>query len=153
MKSIPCFIFALWFTIHPDVSLGGSLSISKQNDPIQQTATAPPEPSGLGEPADSAVAPLEPLAFLHPTDGSTPISKHDGSILSAQATSPSERADEEETYETIADPLETVNRAFFHFNDKLYFWVLKPVASGYQVIVPEDARIGVRNFFSNLNRR
>jgi phospholipid-binding lipoprotein MlaA len=50
----------------------------------------------------------------------------------------------------IADPLEPVNRAFFHFNDKLYFWVLKPVATGYKTIVPEDGRIGVQNFFSNL---
>jgi len=52
--------------------------------------------------------------------------------------------------EIIADPLEPLNRPFFHFNDKLYFWVLKPVASGYKAIVPEDMRLGVRNFFSNL---
>jgi len=36
----------------------------------------------------------------------------------------------------IADPLEPFNRAMYHFNDKLYFWVLKPVAQGYQKIVP-----------------
>jgi phospholipid-binding lipoprotein MlaA len=56
----------------------------------------------------------------------------------------------EEPMETIADPLEPVNRAFFHFNDKLYFWVLKPIATGYKTIIPEEGRIGVRNFFSNL---
>ena len=50
----------------------------------------------------------------------------------------------------IADPLEPFNRAMFHFNDKLYFWVLKPVAQGYGKIVPEPARVGVSNFFSNL---
>jgi phospholipid-binding lipoprotein MlaA len=52
--------------------------------------------------------------------------------------------------QTIADPLEPVNRAFFHFNDKLYFWFLKPVASGYKAVVPEPIRLNVRNFFSNL---
>jgi phospholipid-binding lipoprotein MlaA len=50
----------------------------------------------------------------------------------------------------IADPIEPFNRAMYHFNDKMYFWVLKPVAQGYNTVVPEPARIGVKNFFSNL---
>jgi len=50
----------------------------------------------------------------------------------------------------VADPLQPVNRAIFVFNDRLYFWVLKPVAKGYNFILPEVARRGVRNFFSNL---
>jgi phospholipid-binding lipoprotein MlaA len=50
----------------------------------------------------------------------------------------------------IADPLEPFNRAMYHFNDKLYFWVLKPVAQGYGKVVPETARIGIDNFFKNL---
>jgi phospholipid-binding lipoprotein MlaA len=51
---------------------------------------------------------------------------------------------------TIADPLEPMNRAFFYFNDKLYFWLFKPVARGYGYIFPQSVRIGVRNFFDNL---
>jgi len=51
---------------------------------------------------------------------------------------------------TIADPLEPFNRAMYHFNDKLYFWVLKPVAQGYNKVVPEPGRISVQNFFTNL---
>ena len=51
---------------------------------------------------------------------------------------------------TIPDPLESFNRAMFRFNDKLYFWVLKPVAQGYKKVVPEAPRVGVKNFFSNL---
>jgi len=50
----------------------------------------------------------------------------------------------------IADPLEPFNRAMHQFNDKLYFWALKPVAQGYKVVVPEPTRISVKNFFSNL---
>jgi phospholipid-binding lipoprotein MlaA len=56
----------------------------------------------------------------------------------------------EEAKAQIADPLELFNRAMYHFNDKLYFWVLKPVAQGYGKVVPETARIGVSNFFVNL---
>ena len=51
---------------------------------------------------------------------------------------------------TIADPLEPFNRAMFHFNDKLYFWFLKPAAQGYNWVLPEGFRISVRNFFLNL---
>ena len=50
----------------------------------------------------------------------------------------------------IADPLEPFNRAMFQFNDKMYFWVLKPVAQGYSAVVPQGARVGVDNFFSNI---
>lgn len=52
--------------------------------------------------------------------------------------------------EYVADPLESVNRVVFTFNDKLYFWLLKPVATGYRVVVPKPARESVGNFFFNL---
>jgi len=50
----------------------------------------------------------------------------------------------------VSDPLEPMNRAFFLFNDKLYFWVLKPVSKGYGKVVPQPARRCVKNFFSNI---
>jgi len=50
----------------------------------------------------------------------------------------------------LADPLEPLNRALFVFNDKAYYWVMKPVAQGYAAIVPETARVSVRNFFRNI---
>lgn len=58
--------------------------------------------------------------------------------------------DEWDESDAIADPLEPLNRFFFHFNDKLYYWVLKPVARVYSGIIPEGVQIAVRNFFSNL---
>ncbi|PKL51588.1 MAG: VacJ family lipoprotein [Nitrospira bacterium HGW-Nitrospira-1] len=50
----------------------------------------------------------------------------------------------------IADPLEPWNRVMFAFNDKLYFWVLKPVARGYSAVVPEWGRVRVKNIFQNI---
>jgi len=50
----------------------------------------------------------------------------------------------------VADPVAPLNRAMFYFNDKLYFWVLKPVAKGYKYVVPTPVRVGVKNFFYNL---
>lgn len=50
---------------------------------------------------------------------------------------------------TLADPLQPVNRGFFWVNDKLYFYLFKPVARAFRV-VPEPVRTSLGNFFSNL---
>jgi phospholipid-binding lipoprotein MlaA len=55
--------------------------------------------------------------------------------------------DDEE--EVVSDPIEPVNRAIFWFNDKLYFYLLKPIARTYR-IVPEPARESIGRAFSNL---
>lgn len=49
------------------------------------------------------------------------------------------------------DPIEGFNRAMFIFNDKMYFWFLKPVAQGYKFITPDFFRAGVSNFFINVS--
>jgi phospholipid-binding lipoprotein MlaA len=56
---------------------------------------------------------------------------------------------DEEEEEVVFDPFEPVNRAIFWFNDKLYFYLLKPIARTYRV-VPEPARESVGRAFSNL---
>ena len=87
---------------------------------------------------------------------SPPASKEETEDLSDEDLDFEEDLDflEEEPEEAeavlIADPLEPVNRAIFHFNDRLYFWFLKPAARGYNWVFPEDFRVAVRNFFVNL---
>lgn len=49
------------------------------------------------------------------------------------------------------DPWEGYNRAMYKFNDSVDKAVLKPVAKGYDFIVPEPISWGISNFFSNLN--
>ena len=69
----------------------------------------------------------------------------------AQGTSIAENASEKaEGVFPIPDPLQGMNRAFYKFNDKLYFWVLKPVAQGYGKVLPQPARLSVQNFFNNV---
>lgn len=51
---------------------------------------------------------------------------------------------------TVRDPLKPLNRGIFTVNDKLFFWVLKPVARGYDWAVPQPARQGIENVFANL---
>jgi len=61
-----------------------------------------------------------------------------------------EMSEEEEAAGEISDPLEPLNRVVFEFNDKLYFWGIKPLRTGYRAVVPRDIRVCLGNFVSNL---
>ena len=49
------------------------------------------------------------------------------------------------------DPLERYNRAIFSFNETMDKAVVKPVAKGYNWIMPDFLSTGVTNFFNNLD--
>ncbi|MDD5713245.1 MAG: VacJ family lipoprotein, partial [Smithellaceae bacterium] len=103
-----------------------------------------------------------PIADSLPEQTDTDIISPPVQVISpaaGQEPSIGEAGDEGENYveqgpqeqaATIWDPLEPFNRAMYQFNDKLYFWLLKPVAKGYAAVIPEKGRISARNFFSNL---
>jgi len=48
------------------------------------------------------------------------------------------------------DPMEGYNRVAFQFNMDFNKTFVEPAISGYQYVVPSDARTGVRNFFNNI---
>ena len=50
----------------------------------------------------------------------------------------------------VKDSFQPYNRAMFTFNDKLYYYFFRPLSKGYKTVVPEVARVGVRNFFTNV---
>lgn len=54
-------------------------------------------------------------------------------------------------YTQQKDPFETVNRGIYKFNDTLDQAVVKPVAKGYNKIVPSPVKTMISNFFSNLD--
>jgi phospholipid-binding lipoprotein MlaA len=49
------------------------------------------------------------------------------------------------------DPLEPMNRAVYKFNDGFDTLFARPAAEFYKAIVPDVFRLGVSNFFSNIN--
>lgn len=51
---------------------------------------------------------------------------------------------------TVKDPIQPYNRAIFTFNDKFYYYVIKPTYKGYEKVVPKGARVSVGKFFSNI---
>lgn len=123
----------------------------------------------MGSPESEAVLPIssdDANSVIVAAESSEPPSKTQPSQSSdsPEGTASADHKDADDTFLTevpppsqgeqpaaaIADPLEPVNRVFFNFNDKLYFWIFKPVATGYKAVIPEDGRIGIRNFFSNV---
>jgi phospholipid-binding lipoprotein MlaA len=48
------------------------------------------------------------------------------------------------------DPWQGVNRKIFAFNDTVDRWVLAPVATGWDKIMPQCFQTGISNFFANL---
>jgi len=49
------------------------------------------------------------------------------------------------------DPIEGFNRAMFAFNEGLDSAIIKPVATGYDAVLPSPIKTGVTNFFSNID--
>lgn len=57
--------------------------------------------------------------------------------------------EDEASMAPVYDPLEPINRGMFWFNDKLYVYLMKPLARGFRY-VPESGRVCVSNFFGNM---
>jgi len=150
-----CTAFFLWFCLFP--VFDGSFWVNHAWASEEQILDLSPSPETLS--ADNPVS---------ETDDSDPETVGDDGSVSEEGAGTGHIAmdvadddaydfdQDEEWYETqgnsstIADPIEPFNRAMYHFNDKMYYWVLKPVATGYKAVVPELVRVGVKNFFTNL---
>lgn len=50
----------------------------------------------------------------------------------------------------ISDPLESLNRFTFGFNDFVLLNLVQPVANGYQAVTPDPVEEAAGNFFENL---
>lgn len=48
------------------------------------------------------------------------------------------------------DPFEPINRGVYKFNDGVDSLLFKPIAEVYQGVLPQFARTGIGNFFSNI---
>ena len=54
------------------------------------------------------------------------------------------------SYKEANDPWENINRGTHAFNLTFDKYLLSPLAKGYRYILPEEIRLGIRNFLSNL---
>ncbi len=104
----------------------------------------------------------KPVKLLPETSDDAPLTQTRETIPDKAEQTPSgpdvEKTFEDDLFEKefeaqqvlAADPLSSWNKGMFYFNDKLYFWGLKPLARGYMAITPDYFRRGVKNFFYNL---
>jgi phospholipid-binding lipoprotein MlaA len=86
------------------------------------------------------------------------VSVSDLPTIVAQASA--EKADADEPFDPFAksdegggdeyDPWEPFNTKMFEFNRQMDRFVLKPVAKGYDFIVPDLVQVGISNMFYNL---
>jgi len=123
--------------------------------PGVQTCTSETSPVADNEAVQDIPADVSPLPFPDTADLSSSPDN-----AAAQDNTAASAGEEMEIREPsfggespapeVSDPIETVNRGIFYVNDKLYRWVLKPVAKGYKFVVPDPVRVSVRNFFLNL---
>lgn len=51
----------------------------------------------------------------------------------------------------VNDPLSDYNKIMTRFNVVLYTYALRPIAKGYEFVIPEFARLGIKNFASYIN--
>lgn len=52
--------------------------------------------------------------------------------------------------DAVYDPLERFNRGVFWFNDKLDTFLLRPIAKGYDFVLPSPIKTGIRNAIDNV---
>ena len=107
--------------------------------------------SGANEP-DPRVDPFaganeyDPLPVSDRTRASAPSSPPE--TQSDEPLDPFARADEGAGEEY--DPWEPMNTNIFEFNRQVDRFVLKPVAKGYNFVMPDLVQVGISNIFSNL---
>ncbi|KKW69156.1 hypothetical protein AAV94_01895 [Lampropedia cohaerens] len=93
--------------------------------------------------------PTEPTRFSLPAPRALHLCAAMGTALTLAACSTT--GPQGQQYgQTPGDPFESFNRSMYSLNEGLDRAILRPVATGYQTVVPELARKGVGNFFGNL---
>jgi phospholipid-binding lipoprotein MlaA len=80
------------------------------------------------------------------TSTSSPLSRKDAAVN--ELLDPFAKADEGDGDEY--DPWEPMNTNIFEFNRKLDRFVLKPIAKGYNFVMPDLVQVGISNIFYNL---
>jgi len=82
-------------------------------------------------------------------DSAEELQQDAGTVAVSDGTDEDIYEDEEES-QGIYDPIAPLNKVMFQVNDRLYFWILKPTATGYSYLVPQYFRTGFSSVYDNL---
>jgi len=125
-------------TSHKDVLGDAALPMESGTAVASMAPSTPSQP----EDAERSVATLVSDKTSAPAPSSPPETQSD------ELLDPFARADEGAGEEY--DPWEPMNTNFFEFNRQVDRFVLKPVAKGYNFVVPDLVQVGISNIFYNL---
>ena len=82
----------------------------------------------------------------NPAASATGIKSPDGKSVMAAV----DESDEYNQGVTISDPLEPLNRGTFWVNHQFFRYILHPLSSAYDTVLPKPVRTGVFNVFDNV---
>lgn len=119
-----------------------------KDEEAKQSESKQPEP----EETPSINAPV-PEVPLEETVSGGELSDKDTANNDEEPKQTEEEEEEEELgpeIPPIKDSFPSFNRAMFTFNDKAFHYFFKPIYTGYNSMVPEKARVSVRNFYTNI---
>jgi phospholipid-binding lipoprotein MlaA len=130
-------------------------AIAAAPDPASPVAGATVEVSGARQLATEELAPsvTRPPVIVA---ASKPEATGDGEEGAQPALAQTQRAPQEkiptrnDEVEEEYDPWEPFNETMFEFNRKLDQYILKPVAKGYNTVMPEPWQVLVANGFDNI---
>ena len=88
---------------------------------------------------------IEPATLTNPENNASPEVSSDESDFGFD-----EFEAEFESFK-VNDPLSGYNKMMTRFNVALYTYALRPIAKGYEFVMPEFARVGIKNFASYIN--
>ena len=130
-------------------------AVTPASRPEGESRPRPAEPPQVSPaPAPPAAQPSKPLPKVPSVEAGAPgpppaVSPEAGGLeeeLYDPFAKPGERAEEVEEY----DPWEPFNVAMFNLNRKIDRYVLKPVATAYDKVMPDELERGLSRFFHNV---
>ncbi len=132
----------------------GAQQTAQQRQAAAVPATsAAPAPAKVVQPAPAQPTSIQPIV----SGGTAPAETQTAQVY--QPGTSSRRVlregprlgSEEEDFNEIDDPLEPMNRIIFALNDTIDLVLLRPIALGYNTVMPDPAINAVRRFFLNLD--
>lgn len=166
----PFFVTSLWAE---GLSVSTSEELSAETEtPSMKTST--PEIPFEETVSDDTVSGRDPLAHDNDEEKEQPEPKQSGTSETPSLKAPvpespyeetviggevsgentADKGEEAEQTESeippIKDSMQSFNRAMFTFNDKAFHYFFKPIYTGYNSMIPVQARVSVKNFYTNI---
>ena len=158
MAAAPGGAFAVVQSVHsayPGFSrrIAAATGTAAANAPTLQLAEQPPARPTLAQPAFTAPPEPEPISaiVMRQTETATQPETAAPSFIPGPAPDPGLRLADDTDDNEISDPWEPMNRIFFAFNETIDLVLLRPIAIGYDFIMPGPVKTSVRRFFLNLD--